>query len=132
MNKTQASIPILTIVAFLLGTTATNPPTPEIMKTQGTITLDNGLTCDTPHIDWGTLYPGQTATHQLLLHCNSTKTLSMNVTDYYPPQLRNYTSVTFSHEGRQITETTPVSITLEVFENVSRIYIFGFNIHITG
>jgi hypothetical protein len=88
-------------------------------------------------IDWGTLYPGQTASKLIYIRNegNVSMTLSLATENWNPPEAANYISLSWNYDGRTLRpgDVIPVTLYLSVSPNIpSTITSFSFDIIISG
>ena len=88
-------------------------------------------------IDWGTLYPGQTASKLIYIRNegNISITLSLKTENWNPPEAANYLTLSWNYDGRSLRlgDVVPVTLYLTVSPNVPpTITDFSFDIIISG
>lgn len=87
-------------------------------------------------IDWGKLYPGESATKTVYIKLggNTPATLSFSVGDWCPPEAATYITVSWNYGGQIVNPNSvlPVEFTLSVSPDITAIETFEFTITITA
>jgi len=87
-------------------------------------------------IDWGTLYPGDTASHNIFVKNtgNTTETLHLIISDWNPTNAATYLTLSWNKEGNQLqpNATVAATLTLTTQQNADDLENFDFNITIEG
>lgn len=105
-----------------------------LIQNTGIIETPANIECDSTHISWGTLYPGQQTSRQVNFRADAPVKLAYTISAWEPPTLSDYATVSWNYTGETVgAEWTPVTFTLHIHEDVPRsIAGFSFTIHITG
>jgi hypothetical protein len=95
-----------------------------------------GCVSDVSYIDWGSIYPDQSKQQVINIKVtgNVKATLSMNTSDWSPPEAEQYFTLSWNYTGEVIEpETTvPLTLTLHVSPDIQNITTFNFTITITA
>lgn len=87
-------------------------------------------------IDWGWLYPGDSAktTVYAKIIGNTPVTLSISVGNWTPPEAGNFIAVTWDYNGRIVNpnDVLPITFILSVSYDITGIETFEFDIVITA
>jgi len=140
---------LLTLVTYTLALSlgsqvfaggSEDPPSNEVNNTGIVATSGIGVynnsecTTELNEIDWGVLEPGSSNTRACYIHNNgsSPSTLSMNTTDWYPPEAQDYLTLIWDYGNQSIDvrEVVPVTFTLHVDASIEGITDFKFLIMI--
>lgn len=97
---------------------------------------DSGCTTVLTSVSWGTLNPGDTATHTIYVKNNGTipVTLTMTYDNWSPLSAQSYITLTWDHNNTQLASGSVAAavLTLNVSSGISGVTNFSFDIHITG
>jgi hypothetical protein len=97
---------------------------------------NNNLTNSVTEINWGLLEPGDKKSFTIYIknEGNAPLTLSMSTSNWNPPSVANYLTLTWSYTGQAINAgvTVQLTLTLTVSESVSGINSFNFDIIVVG
>jgi hypothetical protein len=97
---------------------------------------DSACTTLCTTIDWGTLYPGDTANHAVYIKNtgNTTETLHLIISDWNPTQAATSMTLSWNKEGSQLqpNATTTATLTLTTHQDSGDLDTFDFNITIQG
>ncbi len=145
----QRKVLAATVTLMIIAITAT-VATAAILSDQqtihnnGTLNSSPGIsvytdsTCTTlcTSIDWGTLYPGDTATHTVYVKNtgNTTETLNLLISDWNPVKAGSLMTLNWNKEGSQLqpNATTTATLTLATQKDLGDVVDFDFNITIQG
>jgi hypothetical protein len=128
---------VLTTVVFgLLSASQSIQNTGSIRAVGVGVYTDSACTNAAEHIDWGALTPGATRNFTLYVRNEGTTAvvLTMTTNNWTSTQASNYLKLTWNRQSQTLSHqvTTPAMLTLRVFENVTGVDSFGFNIVVTG
>lgn len=97
---------------------------------------DSNFTSMVDLIDWGLPSPGssKTVTVYIRNEGNSAVRLSLNTTDWNPPEASEHISLDWNYTGKTITpkDATQISLRLSLSQNISKVTTFGFNIVVSA
>jgi hypothetical protein len=97
---------------------------------------DYGCTTVLPSVSWGTLNPGDTATHTIYVKNNGTipVTLSMTYGNWSSQSAQNYITLSWDKGSTQLASGSVATavLTLSVSSGISGVTNFSFDINITG
>lgn len=135
---------LLTIAAlFLIAIFGAAQPQHKTITNEGKvyavgveIYTNSSCTEKLSHIDWGKLKPGITCNRSLTVRNegNLTIMLSFTTSDWQPPEMQNFSTVTWNYNGAYLDPNNIVDLTLSLAlsRDVHNIASFTFNITITG
>jgi hypothetical protein len=115
-----------------------NPPSNKVSNTG--IVVHSGIgvynnsecTMELNLIDWGVLEPGSSNSRACYIHNNgsSPSTLNMSTSGWYPPEARDYLTLSWDYGNQSIDvdEVVPVTFTLAVDASIEGITDFEFQI----
>lgn len=107
------------------------------IKTIGVgIYTDSGCSDILSSINWGTLEPGsdKTFTYYIQNCGNSPSTLTLQTSNWNPPEANTYISLSWDYNGQvlNVDEVIEVTFTLSVSPTIEQITSFNFDISIIG
>jgi uncharacterized repeat protein (TIGR01451 family) len=139
-----ASITLMIIAITATVATAAILSDRQTIHNNGTLNSSPGISvytdsvCTTlcTSIDWGTLYPGDTATHTVFVKNtgNTTENLSLVVSDWNPAKAGTLMTLNWNKEGNQLqpNATVTATLTLTTQQDLGDVVDFDFNITIQG
>ena len=146
MKKSEIAVTIAllglvmyTLALSALGTVQTN----RTISNAGTVKAigvgvysDSECTSPLSSIDWGTLEPGTTkdVTCYVKNEGNSASVLSMETSNWSPPSVSDYMTLSWDYTGQPLNpdEVVEVTFTLTVSPSIDGITSFSFDIVIVG
>lgn len=104
-----------------------NPPTIQGIQVFDSANPSQLLTA----IDWGTLSPGQTATHDALItddDPSKTYTVTFTTSEWEPANATYYMAFSYQVYGESLETQLAVRFILEIYENATDLIDFSFTI----
>ncbi len=112
------------------------PPPPPAPTIDFKVYSDSQCMTEATEVDWGSIFVGSTknATIYVRNEGNTPITLSLNTTNWSPPDASGYISLSWDYSGQNIAVGSVIKVTLilSVSPSVSSISSFTFSIIITG
>ncbi len=141
-KATIGAVLVVAVMATLVGALGTLTVT-RTFSNNGTINAvgvgvysDSSCTTILSSVSWGTLNPGNTATHTIYVMNNGTipVTLTMTYGNWSSPSAQSYITLSWDHDNTQLASgsNATVVLTLSVSSGISGVTNFSFNINITG
>ncbi len=123
----------LAIVTSGLLTNQERTPTSSILTSVGTgAFVDQTATVNCTKIDWGTLYPNDTANRTIYIKNlgNTAETLHFSASDWNPANAGSIITLTCDKEGVLLPEGSimKVTLTLTVSKDIGDVSDFSFNV----
>jgi hypothetical protein len=138
----------LTLVTYVLALSlagqalSATPPSSKVYNAGNVITRGIGVYCDhnctenRSSIDWGELEPGssESVTCYIKNELSSPSTLSMNTSDWDPPEAQDYLTLVWDYGNQliDVREVVQVTFTLHVDASIEGITSFFFYITIAA
>ena len=136
-EKTLATITVIcaTLLVVAVLTANWHISSYGTVKTFGfKIYRDQQCTLNLTSINWGSLAPGDVAAGDAYAKNtkNTALTLSMNTSNWIPASAKGYLSFSWNYTGSVILpqKVLPLRLTLKVWENVTGVDAFSFDINI--
>ncbi|MGB8781188.1 MAG: hypothetical protein WCD81_11155 [Candidatus Bathyarchaeia archaeon] len=141
-KATIGAVLVVAVMATLVGALGTLTVT-RTFSNNGTINAvgvgvysDSSCTTILSSVSWGTLNPGNTATHTIYVMNNGTipVTLTMTYGNWSSPSAQSYITLSWDHDNTQLASGSNATavLTLSVSSGISGVTNFSFNINITG
>jgi len=103
------------------------------ISSSGTVSVI-GLDASVDHVDWGTVWPGDSVTRNIsVVPAGSVPvTLAVITGNYTPSNMSGYSRLTWDYANQTLDpgQWFPVNLTLQIFANVTGITEFSFDITI--